>query len=578
MPAVLDQVRFAFQPLVNLNTGGVVAMEALARLPGHHVFELLDAAVQENRLVEVDVGLAVRAVSSATEHETLLPLHLNLQAETVSHGAAVLDPVREILAAAGRRTREVTLELGGQLCHLAADTVLRAVDELRAAGFRVALDQLGATDVPLGLLADTRADLLKLDRRLIGGLPRDRDRVALLEALVHLATRSRAGLVAVGVEATHQLNALRRLGVHLVQGNLLAPAARRPVDRVSIATPVSEATDPGTRLATPVTAGPRVTEFLHPAVTLPATATAEEVRRVLADRPTLSGVVLVDEQDRPLWTVDRNRFLLAVTGPYGHALHAKRSADRLADEPRTVGTATTALEVLDVVAATDPQRRYDDVVVVDDAGGCLGVVRISDIVRGMAEMKVEEAAALNPLTRLPGSDAVAHDVHRRIAEGQVFAVGWLDVDGFKGVNDTAGFSAGDDLIRAVGRSLTDAAAALSSVFVGHVGGDDFLVVAELDDVVPLVSAVLDPPRVVDGRAVTLSLATLVCAPGSVTDHGEVSRLLAPLKQHAKALRGSSWVMGRPGSSRIDVLRGTTAPSQRQPDGSPTHPQWAGGVG
>jgi hypothetical protein len=44
----------------------------------------------------------------------------------------------------------------------------------------------------------------------------------------------------------------------------------------------------------------------------------------------------------------------------------------------------------------------------------------------------------------------------------------------------------------------------------------------------------------------------------VSDYREVSRLLAPLKKHAKALRGDSWVLGRPGSERMDVLRGGTA--------------------
>src|SRR5690606_38813584 len=66
-----------------------------------------------------------------------------------------------------------------------------------------------------------------------------------------------------------------------------------------------------------------------PATTLPHDVTAEKVREVLADHPEVNGVVLVDSRNRPQWTIDRNRFLLAVTGPYGHALHAHRPASRL---------------------------------------------------------------------------------------------------------------------------------------------------------------------------------------------------------------------------------------------------------
>ena len=60
------------------------------------------------------------------------------------------------------------------------------------------------------------------------------------------------------------------------------------------------------------------------------------MRTALATDPTASCVVLLDDAGRPQWMIDRNRFLLAVTGPYGHALHARRTAKRLADEPRVV--------------------------------------------------------------------------------------------------------------------------------------------------------------------------------------------------------------------------------------------------
>jgi hypothetical protein len=103
--------------------------------------------------------------------------------------------------------------------------------------------------------------------------------------------------------------------------------------------------------------------------------------------------------------------------------------------------------------------------------------------------------------------------------------------------------------------LTEGAATYPGVQVGHVGGDDFLVVAGLNEIVPFAAAVLDSPFEAEGRGVTLSLATLICAAGTVGSYREVSRLLAPLKEHAKSLRGTSWVLGRPGSDHVDVLRG-----------------------
>ncbi|HEX8865980.1 MAG TPA: diguanylate cyclase, partial [Lentzea sp.] len=240
---------------------------------------------------------------------------------------------------------------------------------------------------------------------------------------------------------------------------------------------------------------------------------------------------------------------------YGHALHAKREAARLADKPHIIGTESSALDLLDVVAHANRERTNDDLIVVDHNERCMGVVRVADVVRGVAELKVEQAAALSPLTRLPGSDAISTEVDRRIEVGEIFAVSWLDVDSFKLVNDTVGFAAGDDLIREIGHDLADLAHAFPGVQVGHVGGDDFLILAGLDETVPLSARLLDKPYTAEGRHITLSLATLICAPGSVGSYREVSRLLAPVKEHAKSLAGSSWVMGRPGTDRRDVLRG-----------------------
>ncbi|QUQ66220.1 EAL domain-containing protein [Kutzneria sp. CA-103260] len=559
MTGLLEDVRFAFQPLFNLYTGGVVAIEALARPASRSVYELLRDAARAGELLETDVALAASAVRAAAEHNNVVPLHVNVLAATVSKAAESIGPLLEALRETGRAPDTLWLEVGTPFSRLRRENLRNGLDLLRTSGFHVALDGVGDGDVPLALYTELAPEMIKLDRRVVAGLPTDAGKAALVQALAVIAEHNGAQLVAEGVETELQLAAVRRLGFGMAQGNLLAKAGRRPTVETTIAAALTKL--PEGELTGPVRHrnGPRVTDFLHPATMLPVSATAEEVRSILAQQG-VGGVVLVDENNRPLFTVDRMRFLLAVTGPYGHALHAKRDATRLADRPYVLPSDATALDLLDLLAKAERQRMNDEVVIVDAKDRCLGVVHSADVVRGIAELKVEQAASLNPLTRLPGSDALAREVDRRIAMREIFAVGWLDVDGFKQVNDSAGFAAGDDLIREIGRALADAAAVLPTVQVGHVGGDDFVFVSGLDDLVPLSSGQLDAQHAAGGLVISMSLATLVCSPGSVTDYREVSRQLAPLKKQAKALRGDSWVLGRPGSERMDVLRGgNTAP-------------------
>ncbi len=381
---------------------------------------------------------------------------------------------------------------------------------------------------------------MKLDASLL-------ERPAAVRAMRTLCEQLGALLSVEGVETEAQCAAARAAGAQLAQGELFAPPTRIPAADVYVPPRA-----PG--LAATPPSGPWVREFVRPAALLPDTASAGQVRALLTGSPDVSGVVLVDRDGVPVRSVHRSRFLLSMSGRYGHALYADRPAAKLGDVPRTVGDDATAWEVLDVVAVGDADRTSDDVAVVDRYGRCVGAVRLADLVRALAETRVEEAAGLNPLTRLPGSDAITGEVDRRIVDGRTFALSWLDVDHFKQVNDGAGFAAGDELIRSVGRALQSVAAGHTRV--GHIGGDDFLVLADPEGLAPLAAAVLDVHWEAGGRPVTLSLATVLCLPGSVTDHRQAAACLAPLKKAAKALDGTSWVLSRAGLTEYEILRGT----------------------
>ncbi|WP_393099680.1 EAL domain-containing protein [Streptomyces sp. LN325] len=535
MPSWTDTVRFAFQPVVNLTTGGVAALEILARP------EAGDILAQARRDPELDGRLAALAIQSAARKRTPLPLHVNVFAGTLADlgGLAAL---REAVRAAGRLPWEVTVDIGPPYTHVPQHALLEAVATLRGDGFRICADGVGDGDVPLRLLTDLAPELVKLDVSLLA-------RPAAVRAMRTLCEQLGALLSVEGVETELQCAAAVSAGAQLAQGDLFAPPARLPATDVYV-----PALSPGVAPTPP--SGPSVLQFVRPAALLPATASAGRVRALLTGSPDVSGVLLVDSAGIPVRSVHRSRFLLSMSGPYGHALYADRPAAKLGDPPRTVGVDATAWEVLDVVADGERDRTSDDVAVVDRYGRCVGVVRLADLVRALSESRVEEAAGLNPLTRLPGSDVITTEVDRRIAHGRVFALSWLDVDHFKQVNDGAGFAAGDELIRAVGRALQLAAS--EATRVGHIGGDDFLVLADPDTLDPLASSVLDAPWSAGGRPVTLSLATILCAPGSVSDHRQAAACLAPLKQAAKSLSGASWVLGRAGLPGHAVRRGSGA--------------------
>ena len=85
---------------------------------------------------------------------------------------------------------------------------------------------------------------------------------------------------------------------------------------------------------------------------------------------------------------------------------------------------------------------------------------------------------INPSTRLPGNIAIERALRQRIASGTPFAVCYADLDNFKAYNDVYGFLRGDGVIHQTARVLVEAVRGLGDAedFIGHVGGDDFVLV------------------------------------------------------------------------------------------------------
>jgi hypothetical protein len=138
---------------------------------------------------------------------------------------------------------------------------------------------------------------------------------------------------------------------------------------------------------------------------LPLNATGETARALFAHQPELTGLVLVDDEGHPLLLLDRDRFMLAISAAFGHALYARRPAAGLADRPRTLDLQTSVIDAVDRVAATSPQHIYDDIVLIDHQGRCQGVLRVRDLVRDLAHR--QDRPPQHPRETTPGRSCVA---------------------------------------------------------------------------------------------------------------------------------------------------------------------------
>lgn len=177
----------------------------------------------------------------------------------------------------------------------------------------------------------------------------------------------------------------------------------------------------------------------------------------------------------------------------------------------------------------------------------------------------------NPLTGLPGNIAIERHVEARIAQGVEFAFVYADLDNFKAFNDYYGYTRGDDAIRLTARVLTETVDAYGSKddFVGHIGGDDFVMVNTPDkvDVVcqkvverfdEMVKTLYTPEELAAGfievtnrrgemvrfSLLTITLAVVTSDQCPITHMAKVSDVASELKAYGKGFEGSVVVKER----------------------------------
>jgi diguanylate cyclase (GGDEF)-like protein len=91
-------------------------------------------------------------------------------------------------------------------------------------------------------------------------------------------------------------------------------------------------------------------------------------------------------------------------------------------------------------------------------------------------LRAKRIVELNPLTRLPGNNAINRQIQERLDRKDTFALAYADLDYFKPYNDKYGFSRGDEVIKFTGRLILNLVNEKQSKdnFVGHIGGDDYV--------------------------------------------------------------------------------------------------------
>lgn len=213
-------------------------------------------------------------------------------------------------------------------------------------------------------------------------------------------------------------------------------------------------------------------DIVEHSIAVQATINNSEIDQLFKDNYRTHGIIII-ENKKPLGMVTRTDFYQKLGSMYGYNLYINRPVSLLMkEEILCFDYQTSITEVSEKAMDRSSNALYDDIVVTKE-GHLFGSVSIRSLLMTLASVQSQIASSLNPLTKLPGNRMI-NDHLKELLSHEKFAVLYVDLDQFKAYNDVYGFSAGDKVIQETA-SILQANAVKNHGFVGHVGGDDFVV-------------------------------------------------------------------------------------------------------
>jgi diguanylate cyclase (GGDEF)-like protein len=362
------------------------------------------------------------------------------------------------------------------------DELAAVVSEVRAAGVSLALDDFGDGRSSLRLWSQLKPEVVKIDKYFTRDISRDGDKLKTIQALLQIADIFGTSLVAEGIETAQDLRVLRDVGIAYGQGYFLghpntAPlqylgtdAQRVLAERQIVVFPeLSRATSSGQLSNLALVQAPTVT----------AKTTNDDLAGCFLHWPGLHAVALLD-QEKPVALINRAQFMNEYSKLYYREVWGRKSCEIHANfQPRLIEREHSVDELVGILTSQD-QRYLTDGFIVTDNGRYVGLGTGDQLVRSVTETRIEAARHANPLTFLPGNIPISQHMERLIEKGVRFVACYADLNNFKPFNDHYGYWKGDGMIRLLAR-LALAQCQSQCDFLGHVGGDDFILLFQSCD-------------------------------------------------------------------------------------------------
>lgn len=480
-----------FQPILDIRQQNLLGYEALVRgpvgSPLHTPAALFGAARADDDLLTLSLSCLQTAMQAFAHQKLQGKLFVNISPRLLTLPAFQRERAFDYLAQVNLTPDQIIIELTEDDPVRDFQQVHDALLQYRAMGFQIAMDDMGQGFSSLRLWSALKPEFVKADKHFVTGVARDPVKLQFLKAMQALAESAGSAIIAEGIESPEDLRIVRELGIAYGQGFLIGIPSAQAVTvlppQVSLSlTDARIPVQPAARYRHAMEV--RAEQFRRDDAPISPRASLLEAEAIFQAASHIHSLAVVDNH-QPVGVLARHH-LREGGGNNGRKRHDPRGdesgslsvQDVMQEDPIIVDAALSLSQLADLLAKAVPQQLTDGFII-KRHGKFFGMGVINDVLRVLNESNQSAARYANPLTLLPGPVPINQRIERLLASRVGFKVCAAEIYPMKGFNDSFGFEAGDELIRAAADSFVHALD-VDLDFVGHFYGNRFLLILQTE--------------------------------------------------------------------------------------------------
>jgi len=486
-----------FQPIVSLVDGEIFGYEALSRGAQGTKLERPDALFAAAEKYDKVWELEFLCRSKAFEQAHSLPadkmLFINVDPKIINDARFQKGVTLEMLARYNIDANKIIFEITEKNSIEDYKSFRRVLDNYTSQGYKIAIDDAGAGYSGLKSMAEIRPQFIKVDMDLVRDIDKDVLKQALMKAFYEFSVATNMKIIAEGIETMNELETLIHIGIPYGQGYLLQRPAAEFLEM-----------SPAIKNSIVMKNQQKKQETFHTPLTMPIgglcrhdqgfaeTMTCSEVMNYFTDHPNVMGITIL-QGEHPVGLVMKDKFLTSLATQYGVAVYMNRPISLLMEKHFLIVDYNTPLEQVSSLAITRNEDTLYDYIVITQQGRYCGITTVRRLLEKTTHLEINRAKHSNPLSGLPGNVMIEEKLKQVIEVGEPYVVLYFDLDHFKVYNDIYGFENGDKMLHMTAEAIQYEfkKKKIHDVFIGHIGGDDFIAVVKDANIRPLCQDIID---------------------------------------------------------------------------------------